>query len=237
MRNANATTLLLTFGAAALFAFAMGCGEEEESVPPTNNDVDAGTTIDAGSDAASGPQITVLHPNALPLPGQSECTVTITTGLEITSAAHVTTCTPVTYATNPPSSGEHWPIWASFGIYDQPVPREMYVHDLEHGALVLAYRCDSACPEITDALGQSFADAVDSYCLTQLPGTINRLILTPDPALDTPIAAAAWGATYTATCIDKSSLDEFIAMHIGRGPEAVCADGQAPAPVVASCTP
>ena len=51
------------------------------------------------------------------------------------------------------------------------------------------------------------------------------MVLTPDPLLDTPIAAAAWGATYTATCIDEASLRAFADAHYGQGPEDFCSDG------------
>ena len=39
------------------------------------------------------------------------------------------------------------------------------------------------------------------------------------------LAAAAWGATYTASCVDEASLRAFAVAHLGRGPENTCADG------------
>ena len=42
-----------------------------------------------------------------------------------------------------------------------------------------------------------------------------RLVLTPDAKLATPIAIAGWGVTYTATCIDKASLNDFIVKNAG----------------------
>ncbi len=56
-------------------------------------------------------------------------------------------------------------------------------------------------------------------------GPAARLVLTPDPDLATPIAAAAWGATYTATCIDQASLMQFALDQYGQGPEDFCTDG------------
>ena len=38
-------------------------------------------------------------------------------------------------------------------------------------------------------------------------------------------AAAAWGATYTATCIDVPSLRAFANDHYGHGREVLCTDG------------
>jgi hypothetical protein len=65
----------------------------------------------------------------------------------------------------------------------------------------------------------------DPLCLT-LGGPPARMVLTPDPLLSTPIAASAWGATYTATCIDVASLQAFANAHYGQGREDLCNDGQ-----------
>lgn len=186
-----------------------GCGGEEPSVP-------------------TGPKNTVtLTPDAPPLPGQTECRVVMTTNIVVPAAVHVATCTPVTYETNPPSGGNHWGTWAAFKKYTLTVPREMYVHDMEHGAVVLSYRCDGACPEVVSALEKVFDEAMGDPLCVSAGGTAKaRLVLTPDPNLDTPIAASAWGATYTATCIDTASLAEFVSANYGKGPEDTCFGGQ-----------
>ncbi|MBK9265581.1 MAG: DUF3105 domain-containing protein [Polyangiaceae bacterium] len=186
-----------------------GCGEDVATVP-------------------SGPEnVEVLTPGAPPLPGQTECRVVKTTNIALEVAAHVTTCTPVTYATNPPSGGNHWPTWAAFKKYTQRVPREMYVHAMEHGAVVLSYRCDDGCPDVVAALETVFDEAQgDPLCVMQGNGPKTRLVLTPDPDLDTPIAASAWGATYTATCIDTESLGTFISANYDKGPEKLCYPGE-----------
>lgn len=187
-----------------------GCGEEASLPYPT------------------GPQETViLTPDAPPLPGETECKVVKTTNIPVNPAVHVADCTSVTYATNPPSGGDHWGTWAAFKKYTTPVPREMYVHDMEHGAVVLSYRYADACPDVVMALETVFDDvAADPLCVSAGAGPKARLVLTPDPELDTPIAASAWGATYTATCIDPSSLAAFVSAVYGRGPESTCFNGK-----------
>jgi Protein of unknown function (DUF3105) len=49
---------------------------------------------------------------------------------------------PVTYHTNPPSSGPHYPVPAHDGIYDPGTtpPKERLVHALEHGRIEIQYR-------------------------------------------------------------------------------------------------
>ena len=104
------------------------------------------------------------------------------------------------------------------------MPRPMYVHDMEHGAVVLAYRCASGCPDVVAALEHvRSAVAPDPKC--EGMGVSARVVLTPDPELPTPIAAAAWRATYTATCIDEPSLSSFAAETYGKGPEDFCSPG------------
>lgn len=187
----------------------LGCGEDVEAPPPY------------------GPEKTeILMPNAPPLPGESACRVVKVTGIEVPSAVHVAQCEGVTYATNPPAGGNHWGTWAAFKKYAMPVPREVYVHDMEHGAVVLSFRCADACPEVVAALEKVYDEtSADPLCVSQGTGVKARLVLTPDPDLPTPIAASAWGATYTATCIDTTSLAAFVAEAYGRGPEMVCANG------------
>jgi hypothetical protein len=198
----------------------------------------------AGGSGASDdtPVTTVLHPDAAPLFNEAACQVVRTTGLAQQSTKHVTTCEPVTYSTNPPSSGDHWPVWATYTEHTTAVPREVYVHDLEHGAVVLAYRCEEGCDDcerdcddVVEALRRVLdRAAADPLCASQ-PATRARVLITPDPELDTPIAAAGWRATYMATCIDEGSLDAFVADAYGRGPEATCSPGAIGDPATIAC--
>lgn len=186
-----------------------------------------GSQVDGSITDAAPPDAQTLFPDASPLPGETECKVVRNTGIKVGAAAHLPTCTPITYATNPPSGGDHWPVWAAFKEYFSPVPRESYVHDMEHGAVIILYRCASACPDVVKMLEEVRAEAKpDPICLSSPGGPAARIVLTPDPLLDTPIAASAWGATYTATCIDKASLAQFVADVYGKGTETTCYNGK-----------
>ncbi|GIW36805.1 MAG: hypothetical protein KatS3mg073_0950 [Meiothermus sp.] len=52
---------------------------------------------------------------------------------------HINIGTPVQYATDPPTSGVHWPNWTNPGFYERPEPKEKLVHALEHGNVVIYY--------------------------------------------------------------------------------------------------
>ena len=53
------------------------------------------------------------------------------------------TTKPVQYPQNPPVGGDHSAQYLTCGVYTSPVPNENGVHDLEHGAVWITYRCCS----------------------------------------------------------------------------------------------
>jgi Protein of unknown function (DUF3105) len=145
----------------------------------------------------------------------------------IEGANHVAVCSHVTYATKPPSSGDHYPIWAAYRSYSSPIPDGFWVHNLEHGAVVLSYDCPSGCPGDV-AAAQSWIDSLpdDPQCLPDAGGPRVRVIMTPDPNLDVAFAASAWGWTLRANCFDPAAFAAFAQAHYGQGPEVNCAEGQ-----------
>lgn len=209
----------------AILVFVSGCGDDGGG-PSGTGGAAGGGGGGGGAGAGAGPVVETLHPSAQPLAGETECVVTITTQIPIAGQAHVEPCTEVAYATNPPSSGDHWGVWASFLEYDDEIPREMYVHSMEHGAVVFLHDC-AGCAEVVPAFNEVI-DGFGADPLCAIQGIQNRTIIAPDSAIDTPIAVAAWGATYTATCIDPPSLAAFLEAHYAKGPENLCAEGKDP---------
>jgi hypothetical protein len=135
---------------------------------------------------------------------------------------HLPLCAPLTYGTNPPSSGNHYPLWAAYRSYDRAIPRGFWVHSLEHGAVVITYNCPGGCPdEVADV--QAFVDGLPTDC-----GTERRVILTPDPDLDVRFAASAWGWTLRANCFDRGAFSAFFTDHYNHAPEAICGGGTDP---------
>lgn len=233
VRSRSAFALSLILGTCLPFALAaQGCGGNGVQGTGGNG---SGTASGSDPDAGSGNPMTVtLTPDAAPLPGETKCKVVETTGIPVKSAMHLPVCTSIKYGTNPPSGGDHWPVWAEYTEYTTPVPREMYTHNLEHGGVVITYRCKDPCPDIKAALEGAFKGATDPFCVVNGPVS-TRVVLTPDPDIPTPIAASAWGATYTATCIDIPSLGDFIAKRVGHGTEPLCGDGYNVDTTTAAC--
>ena len=137
---------------------------------------------------------------------------------------------PIAWLTNPPSSGNHYDLWARWGAWPD-LARGNWVHNLEHGGVAFLYRCATApCTETRDALVAAMNSLpTDPACMpTDASPARVRVVITNDNLITTPIAAAAWGAVYEATCVDAASLREFYAMFAGRAPEDFCADGYVP---------
>jgi hypothetical protein len=167
----------------------------------------------------------VIHPTATPIAPFEECTVYTATERAV-SRSHREVCSDLTYASMPPAGGDHYGTWADFGTYDAPIPWPFLVHSLEHGAVVLAYRCDPG-PEC-DALEAELQTVIDDFGADDLcrsGGDLNRFILVPDPTLEWAFAAVAWEHLYLATCFDRASLDEFVAANYAHAPENLCAAG------------
>jgi hypothetical protein len=141
---------------------------------------------------------------------------------------HLPIGTPITYPSNPPAGGPHWPVWARWGVHDTPVPLEYLVHNEEHGGIILFYNCPDGCPDLVTQLTAVLnSQPQDPLCTLEGTGVQTRMVLTPDPLLDVPWAAAAWGWTYKelSTCVDTASLQAFINSHYDQGSEKLCWQG------------
>jgi hypothetical protein len=136
-------------------------------------------------------------------------------------ANHVAIGTCVTYADNPPASGPHYGRWAPAGVYAEPVDRRYWVHNLEHGWLVLLYRPDADARAIADLRAAMDALPGDPVC-----PDLKKAILTPDPLLDAPVAAVAWNRALKGDHLSVASIQAFFAACRDEAPELrVCADG------------
>ncbi len=57
---------------------------------------------------------------------------------------HVNDIGNVTYNSNPPTSGPHFPVWAKKGAYDRVISDGYLIHSLEHGYIVISYDCENS---------------------------------------------------------------------------------------------
>lgn len=94
------------------------------------------------------------------------------------------------YNSNPPTSGPHTAAVAP-GVYDDPVPKESTVHNMEHGQVVVWYNCaggpqpldQTACGALRGDLETIVTDANDGG---------KKVLMTPYASMDERIALTAW---------------------------------------------
>ena len=107
-----------------------------------------------------------------------------------------------------PLGGDHGNCWADYGIYEEPLEPARWVHNLEHGAVVVLHACEEGCPAELEAL-RAFVDAHE------------RTILTPAPGLATRFAIVAWGHRLLVDCLDIRQFETFYSDHFNQGREDV----------------
>jgi hypothetical protein len=128
--------------------------------------------------------------------------------------------------TTPPSNGQHYPQWAVWGFYTQPVNPRMVVHNEEHGGVITWW--GSKVPSSTVAKLLAFYQE-------QPDGSFG----TPYPSLGNKIAITAWtgdtshyqqngyyGQGHIAICPNytaatKKAFEDFRTLYRGHGPEGI----------------
>jgi len=109
---------------------------------------------------------------------------------------------PIEYDRVPPVGGPHHPRWLACDVYDEPVPFEVAVHSLEHGAVWFAYDPDLPQDEVRRLA--ALADRNREYVL-----------VSPVTGLDSRIVAAAWGVSLEVSSADDPRLEQFLAAYAG----------------------
>jgi hypothetical protein len=135
--------------------------------------------------------------------------------------------------TNPPSNGQHYPLWAVWGFYADAVNPRMVVHNEEHGGVILWW-------------GQNVPKAtikkLNDFYNEEPTGTFG----TPFANFDSKIAITAWtgnpatyqqngdfGEGHIATCPSYNAktakaFEAFRNAYRGHGPEGIPLSADAP---------
>lgn len=165
-----------------------------------------------------------------PLPGQK---------IDDLGRGHVQIGEKVEYNSNPPTSGKHYEEWIKAGIYDEPKDDRNLVHSLEHGYIVMSYKCKlessgnlSASLETGSQESSKSAEAtgsaqMDGDCEERMNQFVQvyekkgkrKLIVVPRFNLDTNFALTAWAYLDKFDQFDESRIEKFIDAHLDMGPE------------------
>jgi Protein of unknown function (DUF3105) len=128
-----------------------------------------------------------------------------------TSAQH--TPDPIVYEDAPPTSGDHNPCWADWGVYTQEVADENWVHNLEHGGIVYLYNCPDGC-----------ADEVAGLTTLTQSLDVGRALLTPYSEMTWRFAAVSWQNRLLTDCFDEAAFRAFFDAHVAQAPESSTAN-------------
>lgn len=116
----------------------------------------------------------------------------------------------------PPTSGEHFPVWADWGVYDRALPAGLVVHNLEHGG-VAVYLGSDVADDVRQAVVDLWASSppyvlvVDAAAADEVPAA-GLVVTSWQRALRCDQATS--GPTIEA-------VREFRNAYRGAGPEAV----------------
>ena len=153
---------------------------------------------------------------------------------------HPNTGEKVTYTYCPPASGSHFndlplgPITPRlYGPGDRANPQG-WIHNLEHGALVVLYRGrdgdPGAGPDIQAQLQALFEDFPPSPVCGIQPGTSQGPVIARFDDMATPFAALVWGRVLPLDTLDTAQILEFWQVWGERtNPEPQCQEAS-PAP-------
>jgi hypothetical protein len=135
--------------------------------------------------------IALIVVNQKPLPGVAVEVMSDQTHVQDVKESH----TP--YSTEPPTSGPHLPYIADWGVHKEQLPRELLVHNLEDGGVVIYYN--------------SKADATTVSKLESIvKGYPEHVLLAPNPALQDMITLTAWGRMEKLASLNEQQVTDFI---------------------------
>jgi hypothetical protein len=132
----------------------------------------------------------------------------------------------VAYNSDLASSGPHYANSVSptgWGVYGQEIPPEVYIHNEEHGGIVIAYQ-----PDLLSA------DNIAKLKKLVLPPYSNpsfsprKIIVMPMASSTRALELASWRYTLKLDNYDEATIIKFFTQHAGKSPEPLGAPNNAP---------
>lgn len=109
------------------------------------------------------------------------------------------------YNSNPPTSGWHYAQPADWGVYQQELPDEQLLHNLEHGGIWISYKdIDQETKSNLETISKRYSGSV---------------IITLRSANDAKIVLASWGRLEKLESFDEIRIVDFIKANKNKSPE------------------
>jgi hypothetical protein len=112
------------------------------------------------------------------------------------------------YNSNPPTSGPHSAQPTDWGVHEEPVPKEMPVHNLEHCGVAILYDCSAGVP-LDDAQCRELSDQLAALVKSNLSNR-KPVLMAPYAGLEHRIALTAWRTLDTLDQFDEGRVQAFI---------------------------
>ena len=122
------------------------------------------------------------------------------------------------YNSDPPSSGWHYADASAptkWGVYTQEVPDEVFLHNEEHGGVIVTYNPKLLPADQLKKLQSLFAPPYSDNNFTP-----SKAIVTPRSKDTHPIELASWTYTYNLDGFDQTKLEDFYLGRVSHSPEA-----------------
>ena len=150
------------------------------------------------------------------------------------TAIHIPPGTHAHYLTDPPASGQHYSLRGEaplpWGFYSRPYPPEDWVHNLEHGGIVILYECpqpqqpagatlvetDLSCPDNQSPVQDFMSSAPREALFNEV-----KIVATPYAVPGHRFAIVAWGWRLFMDSWDSSLAEKFYEAHVDNGPERI----------------
>jgi hypothetical protein len=117
-------------------------------------------------------------------------------GIEVYPAATNNTVKGlIEYDRQPPTNGDHAPIWQNCGFYGKPIQDRYAVHSMDHGVVWITYRPDLPADQV---------DELRPY------GEEDYVIVSPYPGQDAPVISTSWRVQLKLDGADDPRLRKFV---------------------------
>ena len=135
------------------------------------------------------------------------------------------------YTSKPATSGWHVGQTVRWGLYQEFVPDEILVHNLEHAGVGVHYNCPEGCSDLLAKLVQILNRSADNW-VDEWVGEMRaagdrallahaedvrdhfKVVMSPYPDMDARVALTAWGFIDKLEEFDRSRILDFLKAHI-----------------------
>ena len=128
---------------------------------------------------------------------------------------HVADGTPLTHRHEPPSSGNHYSTPLPAGAYSTVQPDGNWIHNLEHGYIVVVYRCSgSECSDLYQAAKSVFSTLPKESKFNEV-----KFVSSEYDSMGPKVAVLAWDKEEDMGAIDVNLITSFYNQYVDHGRE------------------